>query len=236
MRSLLRFAPVTVISLALLLALDSGSAQADEAVVLPKGVFQLRTDVNFYFDFEDRWDKDGNLVGYGAGLNRNLNFGPGGTSFGRSSGTVTRELNEIFIQGAYGLTNRLSIGFILPYFYMTNRVSVAVDGSAATGGAQLGFTPAGAPCVGPGTPGCNPSTVSNINALLQAQFGMTDLAGGRSWRSDRWRALSILYIRAIQGGVHGRRKVSYRKARRSGRCHQHQSGFRYLCPALSISE
>ena len=40
----------------------------------------------------------------------------------------------MFIQGANGLTNRLSIGFILPYFLMKIRVDMSVDGSPATGG------------------------------------------------------------------------------------------------------
>lgn len=173
---------VCVVMLSVLLVWWMGieTSRADEAVVLPKGLFQLKVDTNFYFDFDQRWDRDGNLVPYAAALNRSLNFGPGGLSFGRSSGTVTRELTEMFIQGAYGLTNRLSIGFILPYFYMKNRVDVAVDGSPATGGAALGFTGAGVPCA-LGTPGCNQSTLSNIQSLLGSSFGLKPI---QTWQES----------------------------------------------------
>jgi hypothetical protein len=178
-RSFQRWSAVVIVVL-LVLAHSPLVSRADEAVVLPKGLSQLKVDANFYFDFDKRWDKDGNLVPYAAALNRNLNLGPGGLSFGRSSGTLNRDLTEMFIQGAYGLTDRLSVGFILPYFWMKNNLDISVDGSPTTGGASLGFTAAGAPCPLI-APGCNQSTVANINALLGQQFGLKPI---QTWQDE----------------------------------------------------
>ena len=123
-----------------------GLSWADEAVVLPKGLFRLYVDTHWYLPFEQRFDKDGNAVNYAAPFNTQLNsilipglaplnaFVPGGVaSFGQSEVTFKRNLTEQVIQLAYGATDRLTIGINIPYFWAQNDVTANVNSAPGSG-------------------------------------------------------------------------------------------------------
>jgi len=48
-------------------------SNADDATVLPKGVFTMRLDSQFYFPVEKRFDVDGDTEDLGEDFNANLN-------------------------------------------------------------------------------------------------------------------------------------------------------------------
>jgi hypothetical protein len=158
---------------------------ADEAVVLPKGLFRFQADTHWYLPFDQRFDKDGNAVDYAAPFNTQLNsvlipglaplngFVPGGVaSFGQSQLTFKRHLTETFFQLAYGATDRLSLGINIPYFWAQNDVTANVN-SAPGSGANIGFNPAFPGGVAPlAVPGTRRATTQDIQNLLGAQFGI----------------------------------------------------------------
>jgi hypothetical protein len=160
-------------------------ASGDDAVVLPKGLFRLYADTHFYIPFDERYDQEGNAVKYAAPFNTSLNsvlipslaplnpFVPGGiANFGTSNVTFDRHLQESIFQLAYGLTDRLSIGINVPYFWMKNEVNASVD-SSPTSGANIGFNPAFPGGIAPlGVPGTRRATTQDIQNLLASQFGI----------------------------------------------------------------
>jgi hypothetical protein len=179
---LVRLAVATSLLIALMPPHESFS---DDAVVLPKGLSRIFVDTHFYLPFDQRYDAEGNAVQYAAPFNTQLNsilipslaplnaFVPGGVaSFGQSNVSINRHLTEMIIQPAYGLTDRLSVGVNIPYFYYRNDVNASVN-SAPGSGANIGFNPAFPGGVAPlGVPGTQRATTQDIQNLLRSQFGI----------------------------------------------------------------
>lgn len=170
------------------------SGWADDAVVLPKGLFRFYVDTHWYIPFEQRFNKDGGAEDYAKPYNTPLNsvllpslkpfnaVVPGGVaSFGQSQVTFKRELTEQFYQLAYGLTDQISLGVNIPYFWANNEANFSVN-SAPGSGANIGFNPLGpggiCPLVGcPGT--TTRATTQDIQNLLGKQFGLKPV---QSWQ------------------------------------------------------
>ena len=126
-------------------------AFADSAQVLPKGVFKADTQANFYFNMDKRFDPDGHTEDVSTDFNGTLNsqvFPPLGTLdnvfFGGVQGTAVignsvvkfnYEVQEIKMTFTYGLTEKVTVGLIVPYRWQTTKVTVAqLDNSTATVG------------------------------------------------------------------------------------------------------
>ena len=118
------------------------SINADDAKVLPKGVFSLRLDSKFFFPIEKRFDADGNTEDLAEDFNANLNssvfpqlglieqvFGmPEGTaSIGESEVDLEYDVKIFNFYLFYGLTDRLTVGAKIPYWTFRSDVDAEVD-------------------------------------------------------------------------------------------------------------
>ena len=120
---------------------------ADDATVLPKGVFSLRLDSQFYFPIEKRFDVDGDTEDLAADFNTDLNssvfpqlglieqaFGmpAGSASIGDSEVSLEYDVKIFDLYFFYGLTDRLSVGAKIPYWTFRSDVDAEVDNTNAT--------------------------------------------------------------------------------------------------------
>src|SRR4029077_15385054 len=177
---------------ALTISIFVSASFADDAVVLPKGLFRFYVDTHWYIPFEQRFNKDGGAEDYAKPYNTQLNsvllpslaplnaFVPGGVaSFGQSQVTFKRNLTEQFFQLAYGLTDQISLGVNIPYFWADNEANFSVN-SAPGSGANIGFNPAFPGGIAPlGVPGTSRATTQDIQNLLGKQFGLKPV---QSWQ------------------------------------------------------
>lgn len=128
---------------------------ADDAVVLPKGRFRVHADTRFYLPIDRRFNPDGDAedlaVDYNntsldsrvfsglAALEDPIRLGPlalppGTASIGNSLVSFEYDLILSYFSVQYGVTDRLTVGVRLPYWWMKNRVSARVDSTTATVG------------------------------------------------------------------------------------------------------
>jgi hypothetical protein len=192
---------------------------ADDATVLPKGRWRFLLDSLFYFPITQRYNGDGHTEDVATDFNKELNssvfpdlslveagFGlpPGSASFGTSVVSFEWNIQELTFQPSYGLTDRLSVGLNIPYWWEKNNVNASLNASNATVGINPGVPGGVAPI---GFPGTSPPTTNDIQNLLVSQgfkkvetwsgTGIGDIeAGGRYqyYNSDTWRL-------AFTGGV-----------------------------------
>jgi hypothetical protein len=155
--------------------------RADDATVLPKGVFRFYMDGNVSLPITKRFNKDGVQEDLAIDFNQNLNSNvfsdlslveaafmlpAGSATFGRSVVTIERQINIFTWQPAYGITDRLSIGAIIPYWNQRAKVNARLDNSTAT----VGFNPAVPGGVAPiGFAGTPAPTTGDIQNFLVSQ-------------------------------------------------------------------
>jgi hypothetical protein len=133
----------------LLFAGRASQSSADSATVLPKGRSSVSVEGKYYFEFEKKFDSHGNTVDIAEDYNSNLNstvfpglqqletfFGlpPGSASIGTSDIAYKFGGSEVISLLSYGVTDRLTIGVRIPYYWRKNDVSAALDTSQATVG------------------------------------------------------------------------------------------------------
>lgn len=119
---------------------------ADSADVLPKGVFNLDTTYYHYFDIKKRYNENGNpedlAVDYNGDLNSNIfpdlaalnPFVGGNASIGSSVVSFEYLYRWFEFRLSYGLTDKLSIGVLVPFNHTTNQVNAHLDNSTANVG------------------------------------------------------------------------------------------------------
>ena len=174
---------VLVVAAIAILLLATDFVIADDAVVLPKGVFSLRLDSQFYFPIEKRFNATGDTEDIAADLNTRLDssvfpqlslveagFGltPGFATFGDTEVEYEYKLQIFDFYFYYGLTNRLTVGGKIPYWNFQNDVDAELDNTNATVGLNPGVPGGVAPLFVPGT---QPATVENIQQLLESEYG-----------------------------------------------------------------
>jgi len=167
-----------------------GAVVADDAVVLPKGTWRLFNETQFFFNIDKRYDKDGKKEDIAIDFNGSLDdtvfpalgvFGPG-ANIGSSEVSMDWSIQQIIVQPAFGLTDRLSIGANIPYFWQKN----TVDANLNTTGATVGKNPFAVSPVNPlglapiGAPFSTPLTTADAQALLKSQ-GFKEL---KTWEDD----------------------------------------------------
>jgi len=156
---------------------------ADDATVLPRGVFALRLDSKFYFPIKKQFDNQGNTEDIATDLNTRIDstvfpqlglvesgFGlpPGFASFGDTDIDYEFHLQIFDFYIYYGLTDKLTLGGKFPYWNFENDVDAKLDTSAATVGLNPGVPGGVAPLNVPGT---QPATEDDIQRLLRSEFG-----------------------------------------------------------------
>src|SRR2546429_1151316 len=185
---------------------------ADDAMVLPHGVFHVSVDARFSLPITERFTPSGGTEALATDFDRNLNstvfrdlrlveaafrLPAGSATLGRSVVDVERHIQIYTVQAAYGLTDRLSLGVRVPYWTQEARVKAALDNRTAT----VGFNPAVPGGVAPlGVPGTRPPTTEDIQALVQrlgfrrvedwSDASFSDSVGGlkyQYYRSEHWR-------------------------------------------------
>ncbi len=129
----------------LLIVLSAGVALADSASVLPKGRSNVSLENLFYFPTESRWNPHGNPEKVAAFGNELLlkgsvfNLPPplNAFTFGTSSLRFKYDFNILDFSAAYGVTDRLTLGIDIPYYWAQNRVKFFVSPQGATPGLAL---------------------------------------------------------------------------------------------------
>jgi hypothetical protein len=160
-------------------------AFADSAEVLPKGIFRAHVDTEFYFPIDKRFDKDGNTEDVSRYFNATLNSnifpelapldnimgGPGSAIIGRTEVSFKYKDSDVMLGLEYGVTDRLTVGIFVPYWWQKTDVSEArLNTTNATVGKNPFFgTPGdpfgGAPIIPLGLGGI-PLTTEDIQDLL----------------------------------------------------------------------
>ena len=138
--------------MALVLLLIAADAFADDATVLPQGVFRFAVDGLISLPITKRFTKDGSKEDIATDFNTNLNSGTfpdlalveagfgmpaGSATFGRSVVDFKRHIQIYNFQLSYGVTDRLSLGINVPYWNQKIDVKANLDSSTAT----VGFNP-----------------------------------------------------------------------------------------------
>jgi hypothetical protein len=157
---------------------------ADDAQVLPKGVFGVILDGKYYFPFDKKFDKEGKKEDLAADFNANLNssvfpglslleqfFGmpPGSATIGRSVVSFEYQGQDFIPLLQYGLTDRLTVGAKIPYYWRKNKVDTRLDTTNATVGKNP-FVNSLTPLSVPGTV---PLTANDVQNLIGRGLDIT---------------------------------------------------------------
>jgi hypothetical protein len=177
---------VTVCLLTCFLSLGFiGSSYADDAEVLPKGVWTVSVENKYYLPIKERFTHSGGVEDVATDYNADLNSAifpelgaieegfmlpPGSGSLGNTVVSLKYKFNILDNIIAYGITDKLTIGVKIPYRWSRTDVNAKLDASTATLGKNPYFgTPGdpfgGAPFV-PLTYGGIPLTTDDIQNLL----------------------------------------------------------------------
>lgn len=150
---------------------------ADNAEVLPKGVYRTNIDSNFYFPIDERFNPDGKVedvaVDYNVSLNSNIfpalasldPFVPGLPTIGDSVVSFKYNFTIIDLGFQYGVTDRLSAGIRVPYWWVRNDIDARLDSTNANVGKNAAFA-CGAPFCPLSVPGTVPLTTEDVQSLL----------------------------------------------------------------------
>jgi hypothetical protein len=126
-------------------------SHADSAQVMPKGVVGVNLEGKFYFPIEKKFDKDGKKEDIAKDYNANLNSNifsdlkklevafpallpPGSASIGNSVVSFKFGGDEFIPLLQYGITDRLTVGARIPFYWRKNEVKAFLDASKATVG------------------------------------------------------------------------------------------------------
>ena len=211
-----------LLTLAGLIVLSSSPpnvSYAENASVLPEGFYQLQMETFFFFEVDTQYNAKGDKEDIATPFNVPLaplvtqilgTALPPGTDLGTNAFEIKLSRDAFKWTPAYGLTDRLSVGAVIPYF---TEADTKFTGTVNTSTANFGINPA---AVAPGNPlglaplavpGTRPLNINDINGVLTAngfkplanveRSGFGDIeVGGRYqyYRSDHLRA-------AFTGGV-----------------------------------
>jgi len=172
---------------------------ADTAEVLPKGVFYFDTTYYYYFNITKRFNTDGDSEPLAIDLNTDLNsrvfpaltsldpFVGGSASVGRSDVDFTLLLRNFEFSLYYGITDKLSLGVMVPYYFLKNKVHASLDSSTANVGKNP-FINSLAPLPFPGTV---PLTTDDVQNLIGKGLdingdGVIDIKGFGFKRVETW--------------------------------------------------
>ncbi len=141
-----------------------GMSFGDSAQVLPKGISSVGITFYNYFDITESYDSDGNAEDIAADYNRPLDssvftdlagldsFVPDGTAtVGDAVVDFTRILRNWEFTYSYGLSDKVSIGILIPFNDVENNVNAYLDTTTADVGKNPGYTLAGFNIANPAT-------------------------------------------------------------------------------------
>ena len=176
---------------------------AGSAEVLPKGIFSTNVKYSYYFSIDERFDPDGDEEDLATDFNAPLDstvfpalglveegFGlpPGFANVGDSVADFEYDFHDVICSFKYGVTDKLSIGIEIPYYFNKNKVKAGLDTTNAT----VGLNPAVPGGVAPlSVPGTKPLTAEDIQSLLGKGLdtdgdGNIDIPGYGFKRFENW--------------------------------------------------
>ena len=136
----------------------AGTAYADNADVLPKGRSRANVSTAYYFPIDTRFDENGNDEDIAAYYNTTLNnyifpilagfeesqggpFPDGTANVGDTIVTFEITGTELSADYQYGLTDKLTVGFSIPYSWYKREVTSEVSTTNANVGKNPGYDP-----------------------------------------------------------------------------------------------
>jgi hypothetical protein len=157
---------LTGLAVVVAVCLSGALAHADDALVLPKGRSTVAVENLFYLPTRERFTPNGNVEDLTSGFNeRRLDssvfsllrpldpFAGGSASIGDSRLRFKYHYNILNVGLAYGITDRLTVGIEIPYYWVRNDVTASINsdpGSSANVGLSTGAGPG--PLCGSGLP------------------------------------------------------------------------------------
>ena len=162
----------------------AGIADADDAIVLPRGRFRAVVDDYVFFPIDERYNPQGNPESLASQFeNRRLdstvfalltplNAFVGNASIGESDVSFKYHLNNLALGLQFGLTDRITGGLRIPYWWAHNRVTAEINsgpGSSANVGVNTGAViplTAGTAVLPLTFPGVRRFTTEDIQQLL----------------------------------------------------------------------
>lgn len=189
--------------------------RADDAQVLPKGIFRALMDGNFYLPIHRRYNPDGKSEPLATDFNATLNssifpalapldpFVPGLPSIGNSIVSFEYEVQTVDFGFQYGLTDKITVGVKVPYWNFRNKVKAAVN-SAVGSSANVGtnrFFACGSPICPLAVPGTTRMTTEDVQNLLGRGLdvngdGIIDVRGFNYKRFQSWNSNGLSDVEA----------------------------------------
>ncbi|MCP4766450.1 MAG: transporter [Gammaproteobacteria bacterium] len=157
---------------------------ADDAEVLPKNVSRFYWDFYRYHPTTQRYNADGDREALAhpfsdAALDSSVltslapldAFVPGKATIGDVSVEYEYDIDVLDLGYSYGLTENLSIGFHLPYYWISNNVDTAFDNSSA----NAGLNPVTGACCIPTAAGGVPLDTDDVQNLVMSEYGFSEI-------------------------------------------------------------
>jgi len=187
----------------LLLSQIVNISYADDAAVLPKGVARVRVDSLFYSPIDERFNPEGDVENVAVDYNKKLNsrvfrdlrivesffdMRPGSASIGKSIVSFKYDFTIVNFQCDYGISDRLTVGVFIPYWWVKNTVNARLDASHATVGKNPNITVMLVPLWLPETVRLTTEDVQNLlgRGLDINGDGKIDIRGFRYKRVETW--------------------------------------------------
>jgi hypothetical protein len=172
---------------AVLVAASVTNAHADNAAVLPAGVSRVFGDFYHYLPTTERYNPDGNRedLAYpftNAALDSSVltNLQPldplvGGTaSIGDVSVRYEYDIDVLDAGYNYGVTDNLTVGVHIPYYWIGNNVDASFDSTNA----NVGLNPGTGACCIPISAGGVPMDTNDVQNLVSSEYGYSAI---ESW-------------------------------------------------------
>lgn len=163
--------------------------QADDAMVLPQGRSQAYLDFYRYHETTQRYNADGKREELAhpftnAALDSGVlaSLAPldalvGKATIGDVSVSYQYAIEVLDLGYSYGLSDRLSIGIHVPYYWISNNVETEFDNTSA----NVGLNPLNGECCIPVAAGGQPMEVDDVQELVTSDFGFSEID---SWSRD----------------------------------------------------
>lgn len=163
---------------------------ADSAAVLPSGVSRVYGDLYHYLPTTQRYNSDGDRedlaypftnASLDSSILTSLKFLDdlvGGTaSIGDVAIAYKYDIDVLDAGYSYGVTDKLSIGFHIPYYWIKNNVDASFDSTTA----NVGLNPADGTCCIPVSSGGLPMDTDDVQNLISSEYGFSAI---ETWQGE----------------------------------------------------
>ncbi len=170
-----------------IIASTSIQVGADSAAVLPAKVSRAYWDFYRYQPTTQRYNQDGDREDLAFPFtNATLDssvltilapldpFVGGTASIGDVSVAYKYDIDVLDAGYSYGVSDRLTVGFHIPYYWITNNVDASFDSTSA----NVGLNPSTGTCC---IPGGMPLDTDDVQNLISSEYGFSEI---ETWKKD----------------------------------------------------